>query len=255
MDYNDNQKELHVLFMKEILLLINLKKYPTYLKGGTALLLCYGLDRFSEDIDLNSEKSFNLENTIKEASRKLDIVVDSITVPKDTVTTKRYKIHYNSDMYLKIETSFRNKINEDHVSVENGIKVYKPEAILEMKLSAIYGERARTKARDFHDIVFLAKNYASLFSEEQIDSYLRLSKDIDRILSFEDDYSEDSILRCQFENDVDELEKQAEKIKYLKETKEIKSIVQKEEEKQKDIGIHPTPYDNDPSKMKNPWDK
>ncbi len=58
--HNSTQRELHVLFMKEILLTINSKNYPTYLKGGTALLLCYGLDRFSEDIDLDSEKSFNL---------------------------------------------------------------------------------------------------------------------------------------------------------------------------------------------------
>ena len=224
MDYNDNQKELHVLFMREILLSINLKNYPTYLKGGTALLLCYELDRFSEDIDLDSEKSFNLETTIKEASRKLGVVIDSINIPKDTETTKRYKIHYNGDMYLKIETSFRNKINDNDVSIINGIKVYNPEIIIGMKLSAIYGERARTKARDFHDIIFLAKNYASLFSKEQTDSFMRLSKDIDKMLLFEDDYDEDSILRGQFENDVDEIEDQAQKLKHLKEQKEIKGI-------------------------------
>lgn len=232
MDYSDNQKELHILFMREILLIINLKNYPTYLKGGTALLLCYELDRFSEDIDLDSEKSFNLETAIKEASQKLGIVIDNINIPKDTETTKRYKIHYNGDMYLKIETSFRNKINDSDVSVINGIKVYNPEIILGMKFSAIYGERARTKARDFHDIIFLAKNYASLFSEEQIDSFMNLSKDIDKMLSFEDDYREDSILRGQFENDVDELEKQAQILKHFKSQKGIKSILENDNEGQ-----------------------
>ncbi len=74
-------------------------------KGCTALLLCYELDRFSEDIDLDLEKSFNLETAIKDASRKIGIVIDSINIPKDTETTKRYKIHYNGDIYLKIETS------------------------------------------------------------------------------------------------------------------------------------------------------
>lgn len=254
MDYDDNQKELHVLFMKEILLSINLKNYPTYLKGGTALLLCYELDRFSEDIDLDSEKSFNLETTIKEASQKLGIVIDRINIPKDTETTKRYKIHYNKDMYpnkdmyLKIETSFRNKINNNDVSVINGIKVYNPEIILGMKFSAIdgdsHGRGGRIKARDLHDIIFLAKNYASLFSKEQINRFLSLSEDIDKILSFEDDYNEDSILGGQFEKDVDELEKQAEKLKHLKDQKEtnkIESILQKENEKQtkKIKRVHP----------------
>lgn len=233
MNYDDNQKELHVLFMRGILLLINLKNYPTYLKGGTALLLCYELDRFSEDIDLDSEKRFNLENTIKEASQKLGIMIDSISIPKDTETTKRYKIHYNEGMFLKIETSFRNKINDNDVSVVNGIKVYNPEIILSMKFSAMYGERARTKARDFHDIIFLAKNYASLFSTEQIDNFMSLSKDIDKMLSFEDDYEEDSILRGHFENDVDELEEQAKKLKHTKDQKEINSILKDNEDQTK----------------------
>lgn len=156
MDYNDHQKELHVLFMKEILLSINFKNYPTYLKGGTALLLCYGLDRFSEDIDLDSEKSFNL-----------------------------------------------------------------------------------------------ARNYDLLFSKDQIDSFLRLSKDIDKMLSFKEDYDEDSILRGRFENDVDELEKQAEKINHLKEKNEIKSILEKvDTEKEKDI--RPLPSINP---FKKPWER
>ncbi len=227
MNYDDNQKELHILFMREILLSINSRNYPTVLKGGTALLLCYELDRFSEDIDLDSEKSFNLETAIKDASRKIGITINSINIPKDTETTKRYKIHYNGDMYLKIETSLRNEINDNDVSVINGIKVYNPEIILSMKISAIYGERARTKARDLHDIIFLAKKYISVFSEEQIGNFLRLSGDIDKILSFEDDYSEDFILREQFENDIDELEKQAQKLKHLKEQTEIKSILEK----------------------------
>jgi len=248
MKYDSTQRELHVLFMREILLAINSKNYPTYLKGGTALLLCYGLDRFSEDIDLDSEKSFNLENTIKEASKKLDIVIDSINVPKDTETTKRYKVHYNGDMYLKIETSFRNKINENDVSVKNGIRVYNPDVILGMKFSAIYGERARTKARDFHDVVFLAKNYGSLFSKEQIDIFINLSKDIDKMLSFEDDYSEDSILNGEFENDVNDLEKQAQK---LTNRKGIKSILKEESNKK---NIHPSPSLS-PDVLKKPWER
>lgn len=90
--YSEDEKELHVTLMKSILEEISNKKLPTYLKGGTALLLCYGLDRFSEDIDLNSEITFNLENVIKIASQKVKIEISEIKILKDTNTTKRYKV-------------------------------------------------------------------------------------------------------------------------------------------------------------------
>lgn len=109
--YSEDEKELHVTLMKSILEEISNKKLPTYLKGGTALLLCYGLDRFSEDIDLNSEINFNLENVIKIASQKVKIEISEIKILKDTNTTKRYKVFYNNRT-LKIETSFRDKIEK-----------------------------------------------------------------------------------------------------------------------------------------------
>ena len=66
MKYTQKDRDTHKNFMKQILLEINRRELPSYLKGGTSLLLCHGLDRFSEDIDLNSEKKFNLESIIKQ---------------------------------------------------------------------------------------------------------------------------------------------------------------------------------------------
>jgi len=63
MKYTKEDRDTHKDFMKHILQEINRRELPTYLKGGTALLLCHGLNRFSEDIDLNSESTplpFNL---------------------------------------------------------------------------------------------------------------------------------------------------------------------------------------------------
>ena len=61
--------------MKTILEKINQKDLPLYLKGGTSLLLCYDLDRFSEDIDLNSNTKLNLESIFKESAKKLNIEI------------------------------------------------------------------------------------------------------------------------------------------------------------------------------------
>ncbi len=75
MKYTKEDRDTHRNFMKRILQEINRRELPTYLKGGTALLLCHGLDRFSEDIDLNSEKKFNLESIIKQSAKKSNISI------------------------------------------------------------------------------------------------------------------------------------------------------------------------------------
>lgn len=55
----DKEKEWqtnHGNFIHAFLLLLNKQTDQFVLKGGTALSLCYGLDRFSEDIDLDGRK-------------------------------------------------------------------------------------------------------------------------------------------------------------------------------------------------------
>lgn len=68
-----------------------------------------------------------------------------------------------------------------------------------MKFKAING---RLAARDFHDIVFLAKNYHKLFFEYQKQEFLNLYKDIEKIFSYENAYLEDSLLMKRFEKDL-----------------------------------------------------
>ena len=45
------EKHLHVIIA--FLQALNVRTASYILKGGTALMLCYGLTRFSEDIDLD----------------------------------------------------------------------------------------------------------------------------------------------------------------------------------------------------------
>jgi len=228
MKYTAKEREIHTLLMKEILLKIASKNYPTYLKGGTALYLCHKLDRFSEDIDLNSEKKFNLESTIKEAAQRIGISVDRINITKDTGTTKRYMVYYNNTS-LKVETSFRGKINPDDVGVFNSIRAYNVKSLIEMKikLAAMIADKdnpnTRTKARDLHDIIFLAKQYPESFTRENKLVFINLSKDDERIFSFEKDYERDYILENSFNTDLDELERQADIFKKLLNRIELKS--------------------------------
>ena len=102
---NNEQKELdiswqeeHQTIMKNFLSFINNQSKNFILKGGTALLFCYNLNRFSEDIDLN----YYID---KEKPQKKDFFklvemfckINNLTFfkKKDTETTKRVMIHYN----------------------------------------------------------------------------------------------------------------------------------------------------------------
>jgi predicted nucleotidyltransferase component of viral defense system len=54
----------HVRIMRVVV--SALQDTPMVLKGGTALLLCYGLDRFSEDLDFDAPKKLNLESRLED---------------------------------------------------------------------------------------------------------------------------------------------------------------------------------------------
>ena len=82
----EDQKEHHIL-MKE--LAVNLNDTPLVLIGGTALYLCYGLDRFSVDIDLDTNKKINLENRIKN-NLPPKIRLNNLRHIKDTPVTVSY---------------------------------------------------------------------------------------------------------------------------------------------------------------------
>ena len=73
-------EETHIIVMKAIAMAV--ADTPMVLKGGTALLLIYGLDRFSEDLDFDSGKAINLENRIQQAASK-HVRVKKIDVLKD----------------------------------------------------------------------------------------------------------------------------------------------------------------------------
>lgn len=235
MKYTDEEREIHTQFMKQILLNIASKNYPTYLKGGTALYLCHGLDRFSEDIDLNSEKKFNLETTIKEAALKANIHIADINIPKNTDTTKRYKVKYFTDAHknektLKIETSYRDKIKDSEIGSFNGINAYNVESMVKMKLSAI---KNRTKARDLYDIIFLADRYSDCFSAENMIAFIDLASNIDKLASYEDDYLEDYILKDKFDENILDLEVFSSSFKNKIEKNKVKSVLDNKTSKNK----------------------
>ncbi|MCL2202615.1 MAG: nucleotidyl transferase AbiEii/AbiGii toxin family protein [Defluviitaleaceae bacterium] len=124
------------------------------LKGGTALYLCYNLDRFSEDIDLDGREK-GLLTAVNDFCDKNGY---AYRIAKDTHMVERCFIHYGRNKHpLKIEASYRRvKIPAHEVETINGIRVYGIEPLCVMKTTAYAG---RDKIRDLYDIAFICNNY------------------------------------------------------------------------------------------------
>ncbi|WEV72928.1 nucleotidyl transferase AbiEii/AbiGii toxin family protein [Bifidobacterium sp. ESL0790] len=132
---------------------------PFILKGGTALMACYGLDRFSEDIDLDGERanipSSRFFGAVETACRKHGY---SWRKAKDTPAMRRAFVDYgNPERPLKIEASFRRKqVPATETTMINGIRVYTISRLCELKVGAYLN---RDKIRDLYDITFIADHY------------------------------------------------------------------------------------------------
>jgi predicted nucleotidyltransferase component of viral defense system len=167
------QEAVHQTVMREIC--HSVADTPMVLKGGTALLLCYGLDRPSEDLDFDSPKKMGLERRIEGALERR-FRIDELKTLKDTDTVQRLRLNYTDEQSgirgrLKIETSFRLPPDPKHVVIEKGIRVYNLRQLFMQKTVAFYG---RTAARDAYDLSFMLGKEG--FRPDN-DSLARLSQD------------------------------------------------------------------------------
>ncbi|MBL4868800.1 MAG: nucleotidyl transferase AbiEii/AbiGii toxin family protein [Pseudomonadales bacterium] len=192
--FSDAQKQ-HINIMR--LIAESLNDTPMVLKGGTALMLAYGLDRYSEDLDFDSTKAISLEKRVKGALRTTRINVKEIFVKKDTETVKRWMIQYSGPAglgSLKVEVSFRKEsIDADSYTMVGGIKVYKISELIEQKLIAASD---RCKIRDLYDLAFLSREKPAHFSGKSRTALQILTADLNDLYSrYEADHAEDSILK------------------------------------------------------------
>ena len=154
MIYKFKWQEQHVENIYLFLKFINNNTSDLILKGGTALLVCYGLDRFSEDIDLDGlNPSISIEQFISDFCKKQDY---QYRISKDTDAVKHYMINYgNISKPLKIEISFRNRnIDKTSYTIINGLIVYNIDSLTLQKAIA-YSIHA--KIHDLYDLCFIYK--------------------------------------------------------------------------------------------------
>ena len=133
------------------------------LKGGTALYLCYNLDRFSEDIDLDG-RAKGLIDLVSGFCEKYGY---PFRIAKQTDVVEKCFVNYgNEGKPLKIEASFRRKeIPENETDRINGILVYRIEPLCVMKTNAYAG---RDKIRDLYDVTFICNRYFDSLSPQTV---------------------------------------------------------------------------------------
>lgn len=144
----------HYNAMLQFLEYLNERTHDFVLKGGTGLMLCYGLDRFSEDIDLDCEAV----SIIPLAEKFIQATGWKLRVAKNTHTVERVLVDYGDcGKPLKIEVSYRQSvIDRSSVTSVRGITVYDINRLASLKVNAFNG---RDKLRDMYDIAFICQNY------------------------------------------------------------------------------------------------
>ncbi len=141
---------------------------PFILKGGMALAECYGLDRFSENVDLDAipERRRTFLDTISGFCEENGF---SFRIGKDTQTVQRAFINYGEEgRPLKAEASYRRtSFAEGSVCTVNGIQTYSINELAEQKAASYL---SRDKIRDLYDVSFICTKYGSSLSDGALNS-------------------------------------------------------------------------------------
>jgi predicted nucleotidyltransferase component of viral defense system len=170
----DKEKTERILLMYDIAKkLSNNNKNELVLKGGTALLFCYGLPRYSTDLDYDGfNYNPDIMDGIKSVFNSKELELEKINIKKDTDTVKRFMIHYREaeNNPIKLEISFRNMDDVDSVRDNrvfiNNINTYNIKYLAATKINTFL---ERTAARDVFDASFLLSGYPDSVSKDLIE--------------------------------------------------------------------------------------
>ena len=157
-------------YFQNIVLFIIYQKFGSEIvfKGGTALSKCYGLNRFSEDLDFTCKKELD-SKSIEEGLRRfrLDFEIEEEKADKNKSFSIRIRGPlYNGNRYsmckIVLDCSFREEVVDKPIIKNIGrfleeipsfdVYVMSKEEIYSEKIRAIM---TRNKARDVYDLYYL----------------------------------------------------------------------------------------------------
>jgi predicted nucleotidyltransferase component of viral defense system len=160
-------------YFQNILLFIVYQKVgrDIIFKGGTALSKCYGMDRFSEDLDFSSENKRDISFIYESLNRfKAEYEKEEKNFERSKSVILRikgplYNGNKNSFCKLILDFSFREKNSEKPIikTIGRFLEEIPQFDVYVMAEKEIFAEKARAimtrnKARDVYDFWFLVKN-------------------------------------------------------------------------------------------------
>ena len=184
---NLGQAELD--YFQNIILFILYKEYGNEIvfKGGTAMKKCFGLDRFSEDLDFSCSKSIDAKNLANGLKRfRLDFEMQKDEFDDGMKITLRlkgplYNGTQNSVCRFIIDFSFRENVMLKPVVKSIGRYMYETPAfdVFVMQEEEILAEKVRAimsreKARDVYDMRFLIEKgvrFDSVLVKKKLEYY------------------------------------------------------------------------------------
>jgi len=165
----DEKQRMQLSILRD--LLINIfkagKGNSIVFKGGTALSIFYGSDRFSEDIDLSAysvDAYLTIDDAIEHiaAKSRYEVLNDWESEIENNEKFRRYLLRFKYSIEESINTHIDCSVEKvilepEQLILSNGydvakILVMKKEEILAEKVRAIY---TRHKGRDLYDLYFL----------------------------------------------------------------------------------------------------
>lgn len=142
-------------------------------KGGTALMICHNLDRFSEDLDFTATRKKDVKQLIKEIQKKLQEQGIETTIENEETTpiSKSFHIRCKGPTYngtrqttrkIEIDISYREavKLQTETTRIIHPYNDTPTFYIQSMQLEEILAEKIRAiltrqKARDVYDTEYL----------------------------------------------------------------------------------------------------
>ena len=202
--YQEEKKYIQTLILRAIS-----NSASLVFKGGTALFLLYGLNRFIEYLDFTATSNLDFTGLLKEVSDSLQLMnIRNETMEYDSIAgfSGRIKAYgpLNSNerdaCFVKIDISTREKISlkADPKEIDSNFPDLLPFSLQVMNEAEILAEKTRAvitrnQARDVYDLYFLLKKgikfdvslsnkkleyYKLKFSIELLEKSLEKKKDI-----------------------------------------------------------------------------
>lgn len=191
---NDIRDRVHRQLIEVIVR--GLANRPLVLKGGTSLMLAYGMDRYSEDIDYDSNTRIVLAKDVDTIMRDKTRMEYAIKIKKDTDTTSRIFVHYSTEKVeeatLKIEVKNNRVLQTEEIRNDPGFYVYSINHICQNKIDATQN---RIKPRDLYDLGYVSKHFKTRLNAKNLDNLKIISEDKTLHRLYKAQWSKDKYVR------------------------------------------------------------